>query len=884
MLSRKKGVTNKPSSCVAAIRDDGVVNNFDANDSLERHRAIGNELFAELLVKVEERGYAMSRQQRRWVAGPQLAAIIRDALLGVPGDKRLSVGILLVHSLFEGSQYPAVPIFWRLKSKHNLLGVEQAELGLSLEDLQLLLSFDPVPRRSDATGLDPHLRIEYLDFLLRRTAELAAAPNDRAMAVLDEIATRLNVWNPKLLTSAEQKRLLDLRRRAAELTGTPSPQLVEPPAVYPVDGFGAAVVELLGKPPWPVGVNALLRHLGTASTARPSARWESNCRGFLDGLEKPADLVRSLIELLVSAPPLRVERSWGPVDLVLLGGNGDLARGLVWCAGVVGGSWVPALLQAVAERMVRESRGWTLRPTSVRGEKVPCACVEALVRMGDPDAIAALAQLRQLVENKVVRTRIDQVLDRLASDRGLGIEELLERYAPSYGLDEAGRRSIEVGDHIARIELGGTSGATTRWIGPDGAESAAPPPETPEHAAATAKVNELARQIARAAVAERSRIEGTFVTQQNWAPERFWSTYVEHPLLGYLCRGLIWTATRADGTRLIGVPEGGPDRRIVGLDGSVTALGDDVAVRLWHPIEGDGREVQLARQLVSARNLSQPIRQVWRETFRPDEFELNTALYSNRYSGHILRFKQLFALSRRKGWSGGFLSGAWDGGQSGNPMRTFPAFGLRAVWTIVDRDPVPSGRIEVELCVSDRVQFEPAELPEMIKPPPVPIGEVPAIVFSETMRDIDFFVASSSIATDPNWIETVSGERRLAEYFDRIATEGLGTTVATRREALAELLGLGLLGSQHQLTERSLIVEGKLGRYVIDLATANVRLDPPGRWLSLRSPTSSITYPWDRASAVDDDEILWRILARASLLAADTEISDRRLLAQIRRG
>ena len=190
--------------------------------------------------------------------------------------------------------------------------------------------------------------------------------------------------------------------------------------------------------------------------------------------------------------------------------------------------------------------------------------------------------------------------------------------------------------------------------------------------------------------------------------------------------------------------------------------------------------------------MHQPVRQAWRETFRPDEFELSTALYSNRYSGHVLRFNQLYSLSRAKGWAGGFLSGAWDGGQAANPSRSFPAYGLRIVWTIADLD-WETNRGEVELCVSDRLQFEPSELPVELSPPPVPIADVPPIVFSEAMRDVDFFVTTCTVATDPTWLEKLTGERRLAEYWERVAADGLGTTLQSRQDALTELIGLGML-------------------------------------------------------------------------------------------
>jgi hypothetical protein len=49
------------------------------------------------------------------------------------------------------------------------------------------------------------------------------------------------------------------------------------------------------------------------------------------------------------------------------------------------------------------------------------------------------------------------------------------------------------------------------------------------------------------------------------------------------------------------------------------------------------------------------------------------------------------------------------------------------------------------------------------------------------------------------------------------------------------------------------------------------------------SPRESSQRILGTAPVLDDDEILWRILARAQLLASDDRLDDKGLLAQIRR-
>jgi hypothetical protein len=165
---------------------------------------------------------------------------------------------------------------------------------------------------------------------------------------------------------------------------------------------------------------------------------------------------------------------------------------------------------------------------------------------------------------------------------------------------------------------------------------------------------------------------------------------------------------------------------------------------------------------------------------------------------------------------------------------------------------------------------------------PVPLADVPAEIFSETMRDIDLTVSAATVANDPAWIARYGGRRLLDAYWERMAAAGTDSLRAARREVLATVYPTS--DDRYTLTETDLEVRGSLARYRIDLATANVRMEPSGRWLSFdsRPPEAACRYAWEQISALDDDEILQRILVRAAILADDEQLASRKLLRQIR--
>jgi hypothetical protein len=120
--------------------------------------------------------------------------------------------------------------------------------------------------------------------------------------------------------------------------------------------------------------------------------------------------------------------------------------------------------------------------------------------------------------------------------------------------------------------------------------------------------------------------------------------------------------------------------------------------------------------------------------------------------------------------------------------------------------------------------------------------------------------------------------------WDQIARGSLDQLRVHRRAILAPFCD-GQPGGRYQLTDTDLVVTGSLATYRIDLATANVRMEPAGKWPSFDTKlTPHGAYNQDVLGmpAIDDDEILHRTLIRAAILADDEHLASRKLLKQIR--
>jgi hypothetical protein len=663
-----------------------------------------------------------------------------------------------------------------------------------------------------------------------------------------------------------RSRVSKLRDTALELAGRPPalPALEGP--VGRDDGYGLAVIGWLGLvEDWPAGIRAFLDHCVRARATKPGPRWDKVCRQRLAEMADPAAVIQRLLNLALTAEAARYMTDSGE-RMILVGFKEQLIKGVVWAAGLLDPPWLPEVLHAVAVRCLRLCSGHVFRDTVVPGEKIPHACFRALAASGSDAALTALARIGQATSNGSVHKLLARTLEQASEQRGVSAASLLDRLVPDHGIGpdglvrvagEAGSWTIRLDDHEgAVLDAGGQR------------EGEPAPPAT-----------EMLAEVRATVSAVKARLDAMFADRRELHADDFADAYVRHPVAGWLARRLVWTFSAPDADPIHGFPA--PDGQSVRTPDGVRAIPAGSLVRLTHPVLLGPGELDALKRHCDQSRIVQPLRQLWRETYKLTTAERETSLYTDRCAGHVVRFGQCYGLARRRGWTGGFLSGAWDGGDSAVARRDYPPAGLRASWAIAMLDDL-SHEVAVDLCITERVTFSP--LDDTVRAP-ILLAEIPAEVFSEAMRDLDLVVSVSTVANDPVWLENYMGLPVLDQYWERVAAGGLDQLLARRREILGPFCTPEAAGDRYQRTDRHLIITGSLATYRIDLATANVRTEPAGRWLSFDTRLSAdqeYRHNILGLPALDDDEILQRILIRAAILADDEQLASRKLLKQIR--
>ena len=294
-----------------------------------------------------------------------------------------------------------------------------------------------------------------------------------------------------------------------------------------------------------------------------------------------------------------------------------------------------------------------------------------------------------------------------------------------------------------------------------------------------------------------------------------------HPVLKPLTSNLLFVNSKGD----IGFPD-----EIDGQD-----------LRVAHPADllASGKWPELQKRIFLEERV-QPFKQVFREHYVLTDAEKEQTTCT-RFAGHQVKPGQAMAILGKRGW----LARAYDG-----VTRTFYKEGI-VVWLGEEFNIFSPADIEgitlTSITFMNRTTYE-----------PIPLADIPPIIFSEVLRDIDLIVS----------VANVTG-------YDPEASESTVEMRARVIEQTASLLGL----TNITLGSRNVKIEGEYGSYSVNLSSAQAYQEGRGALviIAVRQPQRGrIFLPF-----ADDDPRTAEIVSKTILLARDKEIKDPTILGQI---
>lgn len=666
----------------------------------------------------------------------------------------------------------------------------------------------------------------------------------------------------------------------------------------------------------------LFIHAASCSGSKPSKKWLKTAQEPISSLTRET-FNQLLLELfpLVDRPrtqpsPHRDWREGALGDQLILDHHADILKGLCWMASVEEDEEIARALGALAISCYRKLPG-----VGPRAVKIGNAAVYALGAMPGKAAIGQLAILRIKLKMASAQKLVLKALDRVAEREDIPRDQIEEMAVPSYGLDEVGIGEEQLGEYTARISVsssGNTSPGKLLWVNPKGKEIKSVPAAVKEQFPDELKeLKASVKDINKMLPVQRDRIDGLFLERRSWDLDVWRQRYLDHPLIGTIARRLIWVFTsgenQAAAAWLAHDSEGAAhsEGQLVRVDGSVFVPDDDCRVSIWHPIREDAQPGQDPvrgdlidwRRFYEERGIVQPFKQAHREVYLLTDAERNTEVYSNRFAAHILRQHQFNALAIGRFWKNQLRIMADM--ECHAPRRDLGAWGIRAEFWVEgvgddynDELVSPSGAFLY--IATDQVRFYAIEAAQNMGHAwggqyrnrggdvdvnhPIPLDQIPPIVLSETLRDVDLFVGVASVGNNPEWADG-GPEGRFQDYWQSYSFGTLSGTAQTRRELLGRLVPRLKIASQCELKDKFLIVRGNIRTYKIHLGSGNILMEPNDHYLCI-VPTSAMTKgPGGEKVHLpfEGDRVLAIILSKAFLLADDHKIKDKTILTQINR-
>jgi hypothetical protein len=600
----------------------------------------------------------------------------------------------------------------------------------------------------------------------------------------------------------------------------------------------------------------LLRHARTLTSTKPSRKWLDVGAMLARQIDSARffECVSDWFNEAGKAGPEKLVSYREVMDATLFSAcSVELLRSLVWIAVAAERADLGPAIGNLAEASFKK-----VPNIGPRNVKVGNAAIAALAALEKPEALTQLARLRLCVKHPSTRATIDKALAAVSKKTGVSTDDLAEMAVPAFGLDGNGKRQLKVGKFSGELRVIDSRTVALRWNGSDGKESNAVPAEIRKGQSTEWKALQRESKDASTMLAAQAlRLERSYLNNRNWPFAVWLERFLEHPLLGTLTRRLIWQI--GDMTAM---PHSG---KLVTANSRPINPEKNATVSLWHPISSDVKAVVAWRNWLGEHEVTQPFKQAYREIYVLTDAERQTNTYSNRFAGHILRQHQFAALCTERGWDYR-VQGDFD--SHNTPTLRLPAHDITAEFWVESTQSETTQRGIFLYLSSDQVRFG-----RLVK-------DVPPIVFSEIMRDVDLFVGVSSVMNDPTWRDNGPADHRA--YWIQWSFGNLSENAKTRRDVLGRLLPRLTRSSQFSINDKFLVVKGSLRTYKIHLGSGNILMEPNDQYLCIVADrTPAYKTPQNLFLPFEGDHTLSLILSKAFLLAEDSKIKDPTITRQI---
>lgn len=646
------------------------------------------------------------------------------------------------------------------------------------------------------------------------------------------------------------------------------------PYILPEDGLGIFINSVIN------GLDNELRnrmfglfHLFLkASSSKPSQKFLQKTNIIIDeiGIAPYKNIAHAFLEELIQLKETETRHFNGWISHEFLKDkNTVLVKGMIWSLSRFHDSKTLYLIALTAERCFKKIPG--VGPAAAA---VGNACIYVLGNTRGLEGISHLSRLKLKIKQNSTRSLIEKYLNTASETMGISTSEIEEISIPEFGL-KLGKRIINFDDYRFVIEIEDIGKITANWIKPDGRIQKSVPSfvkDSATHFAKLKKAKATIAQIKKYLIAQRDRIDRIYLDNRIWNFEDLEKNYINHGLVSFVARKLLWEIKDDDQWVAVYLYDDGWKSII---DSKVEILPKSQC-RLWHPCNATTEHVMEWRNKLENLEVKQPFKQAYREVYLLTDAEINTRSYSNRMAAHLLKQHQFNALAALRGWKFS-LMGAFDNGID-SEMATIDlkAHKMQAQFWINElnaEDAINDTGIWMYVA-TDQVRFV------NVDSEPIDLLEIPNIIFSEIMRNVDLFVGVASVGNDPEWRDN-GGVPQYRDYWTNYSFGDLNEIAKTRKVILEKLLPRLKICKVAKVEGKFLVVRGSVRTYKIHIGSTNILMEPNDQYLCIVPDRNTPKSPNNVFLPFEGDRGLSLVLSKAFLLADDDKVTDKTILSQI---
>ncbi len=487
--------------------------------------------------------------------------------------------------------------------------------------------------------------------------------------------------------------------------------------------------------------------------------------------------------------------------------------------------------------------------------------LEALVQSGKLSAFGLLLMMRNKTKYNRFGLVLEKCMDKFKELSPISPELLADSSIPTMGF-EAGEKIIEVADFQLKLSFQGDK-LLKQWFLKDGQLSKTVPEEVSlQHPKILQEINAEIKQITTVFADLKKGLKTYWLHNRSWSGENYQNYILNHGLLNPHIQNLIWSNQTQQNSFMV---------KATGLYTVTDELyhfePTDV-IKLWHPIENQEDTIHQWQDYIWKNNIIQPERQAFREHYPFSTTEL-AQTETPRFAHHFLETNKLMAIANSAGWIFTFEQhgDSWPR-QFIKPLNL--TVHLQCDYSRIDFA-VPTKNFYFTEGNSTRINDYP---PNRV---PIPLKQVPLVTLSELCRDIDLFIATTSISHNPD----LSQNRQEMEYYRMEYQKNLFSDNASakiRKQVLAKLIPILKLKSSG-FEGNYLLIEGSLNQYRIHLGSGFAQIRSSQKHINLIPSIADLKKNKKLRLPMNDDDTLYMILAKALFLQNDAAIQDEKIIA-----